>query len=142
MRVMAIDYGDVRTGVAVSDMSASIAGEAWVIEERSAARLCEKIVSEANSRGVVTIVVGYPKNMDGTLGPRAEKAEALANRLRELALAQELALEVVLWDERRTSVEAHSILSEHNRRGKKRKERVDAVAATLILEGYLHSKMG
>jgi len=134
MRIMAIDYGDVRTGIAVSDISASIAGEAWVIEERSPARLCEKIAIEAKNRGVTTVVLGYPKNMDGTLGPRAEKAEALANRLREREL------EVVLWDERRTSVEAHSILSEQGRRGKKRKERVDAVAATLILEGYLRSK--
>ena len=135
MRVMAVDYGDVRTGIAVSDISASIAGEAWIIEERSAVRLCEKIALEAKNRGVETVVLGYPKNMDGTLGPRAEKAEALAVRLRECGV------EVVLWDERRTSVEAHSILSEHNRRGKKRKERVDAVAATLILDGYLRSKL-
>ena len=134
MLIMAIDYGDVRTGIAVSDISASIAGEAWVIEERSPARLCEKIVTEAKNRGVTTVVLGYPKNMDGTLGPRAEKSEALANRLREKEL------EVILWDERRTSVEAHAILSEQGRRGKKRKERVDAVAATLILEGFLRSK--
>ena len=134
MRVMAIDYGDVRTGIAVSDLSASIAGEAWVIEERSAARLCEKIAIEAKSRGVGIVVLGHPKNMDGTIGPRAEKAQTLAEHLRTHEI------EVTLWDERRTSVEAHSILSEHNKRGKKRKERVDAVAATLILEGYLRSK--
>ena len=131
MRIMAIDYGDVRTGIAVSDATATLAGEAWVIEERSPARLCDKIAVEAKNRGVATLVLGHPKNMDGSLGPRAEKAEALANRLRALEL------EVVLWDERRTSVEAHAILSEQGRRGKKRKERVDAVAATLILEAYL-----
>ncbi len=134
MRIMAIDYGDVRTGAAVSDLSASIAGEAWVIEERSAKKLSGIIALEVKNRGAGTVVLGYPKNMDGSLGPRAEKTEALAELLRGHGL------EVVLWDERRTSVEAHSILSEHNRRGKKRKERVDAVAATLILEGYLRSK--
>jgi len=134
MRIMAVDYGDVRTGIAVSDISATLAGEAWVVEERSPVRLSDKIAVEAQNRGVATIVLGYPKNMDGSLGPRAEKTEALAAHLRESGL------QVVLWDERRTSVEAHAILSEHNRRGKKRKERVDAVAATLILEGYLMSR--
>ena len=133
MRIIAIDYGDVRTGVAVSDLTGSIAGEAFVVEERSAKRLAERIVAEAQERGAETLVLGYPKNMDGTLGPRAEKSEALAALLRERGLA------VVLWDERRTTVAAHEILSANNRHGKRRKATVDAVAATLILEGYLAS---
>lgn len=133
MRIMAVDYGDVRTGVAVSDLTGTIAGEAWVIEDRNAKRLAANLADEATRREVSTLVLGYPKNMDGTLGPRAEKSEALAELLRGFGLT------VVLWDERRTTVDAHRILSEHNRRGEKRKKKVDAVAATLILEGYLAS---
>ena len=133
MRIIAIDYGDVRTGIAVSDLTGSIAGEAFVVEERNAKRLAERIAAEAGERGAETLVLGYPKNMDGTLGPRAEKSEALAALLRERGFA------VVLWDERRTTVAAHEILSANNRHGKKRKQTVDAVAATLILEGYLAS---
>jgi len=131
MRIIAVDYGDVRTGVAVSDLTGSIAGEVFVIEERDAARLAARLVAEVQERGGETLVLGYPKNMDGTLGVRAEKSEALAELLRAAGVA------VVLWDERRTTVAAHNILSANNKRGKKRKQIVDAVAATLILEGYL-----
>ena len=81
------------------------------------------------------IVMGLPKNMDGTEGPRAELCRAFAEQVREAT-----GLEVQLWDERRTTVEAHNILSEHNYHGKKRKNTVDAVAASLILEGYLNFK--
>ena len=81
------------------------------------------------------LILGYPKNMNGTLGPRAEKSEALAELLREAT-----GLPVIMWDERRTTVDAHRILSETGNRGKKRKEKVDAVAATLILEGYMMRK--
>jgi putative Holliday junction resolvase len=133
MRIMAIDYGDVRTGFAVSDLTATLAGEAWVVEERDAARLANRILEEANARGVSTIVLGNPKNMDGTLGQRAEKTAALASRLRDGGV------EVVLWDERRTTVAAHRILAGAGKFGKKRKNTVDAVAASLILEGYLNS---
>ncbi|MDR0838594.1 MAG: Holliday junction resolvase RuvX [Oscillospiraceae bacterium] len=133
MRIMAVDYGDARTGVAVSDMTGTLAGEAFVIEERDIAKLAVRIGEHAQERDVATIVLGNPKNMDGTLGERAEKSAALAELLRTLGLA------VALWDERRTTIDAHRILSEHNVRGKKRKSTVDAVAATLILEGYLAS---
>ena len=133
MRIMAIDYGDVRTGVAVSDLTGSIAGDAFVITERAAQRLADRLLAEVQERGVGTLVLGYPKNMDGTLGLRAEKSQALAELLRNAGL------EVVLWDERRTTIAAHGILSANNRHGKKRKQTVDAVAATLILEGYLAS---
>ena len=133
MRIIAIDYGDVRTGVAVSDLTGSIAGEAYVIEQRDAGRLAERLAADARERGAETLVLGYPKNMDGTLGVRAEKSQALAELLRAAGFA------VVLWDERRTTIAAHDILSANNRHGKKRKQTVDAVAATLILEGYLAS---
>jgi len=131
---MAVDYGDARTGIAVSDEAGILAGEAFIITEWSPERTAEKIADAAQSRRVGRIVLGYPKNMDGTLGPRADKSEALAALLRN-----QYSLDVILWDERRTTVDAHRILSEAGISGKKRKGTVDAVAATLILEGYLNS---
>ena len=132
MRVMAIDYGDVRTGLAVSDPTGTLAGDAFVIRETSAKKLAAAIAQEASARGVSCLVVGHPRNMNGTLGPRAEKSAALAAQLREIT-----GLPVSLWDERRTTTEAHGILHTSGRHGKKNKALVDAVAATLILEGYL-----
>ncbi|HHT16659.1 MAG TPA: Holliday junction resolvase RuvX [Papillibacter sp.] len=134
MRIMAVDLGDQRTGVAVSDATNSIAGDTFVIAHWQPEHVAEKIAEEAQKRGVSRIVLGYPKNMDGSAGPRAEKSAAFAGLLRD-----QHGLEVVLWDERLTTVDAHRILSETNVRGKKRKNTVDAVAATLILEGYLSS---
>ena len=135
MRVMAVDYGDARTGVAVSDATASIAGETWVIHEKKQSQAAKAIISEASSRGVGVIVVGYPKNMNGTIGPRAEKSEQLADYLRG-----QCDIEVVLWDERMTTISASRILSDAGRRGKKRKNTIDAVAASIILESYLRSE--
>ncbi|MGM9522329.1 MAG: Holliday junction resolvase RuvX [Oscillospiraceae bacterium] len=132
MRVLAIDYGDARTGIALSDAMGILAGEAFVIKEWNPEILSEKIAQVCSERGVERIVLGYPLNMDGTAGPRAEKSLALAGMLRERT-----GLEPIMWDERRTTVDAHRILSDNGRHGKKRKETVDAVAATLILEGYL-----
>lgn len=132
MRVMAVDYGDARTGVAVSDALGLLAGETFVIAEWDAAALSKKLVAAARERGAETIVLGLPKNMDGTEGPRAEKARAL-----KALLEADGAPPVVLWDERRTTVDAHRILRENGKREKKHKSTVDAVAAALILEGYL-----
>ena len=134
MRIMAVDYGDARTGLAFSDLSAMLVGEAFIIEEWNMESLAERLSAEAEKRDVGRIVLGKPLNMDGSAGPRAEKSAALAELLREKS-----GLEVVLWDERRTTVDAHRILSETGNRGKKRKAKVDAVAAALILEGYLAS---
>jgi putative Holliday junction resolvase len=131
LRIMAIDYGDARTGAAVSDVTGSIPGEAWVIYERAQGALAEIIADEAQKRDVSTVVLGHPMNMDGTLGARALKTHSLAEKLRALGVS------VVLRDERRTTVDAHRILSAAGRYGKKRKKTVDAVAASLILEGYL-----
>ena len=133
-RIMAIDFGDARTGVAFSDISKTLVGEAFVIKEFNSERLAKRLCEEAKSHGAEKIVLGYPKNMNGTVGVRAEKSAALAERLNELG-----APEVLLWDERRTTVDAHRILGETGNFGKKRKETVDAVAATLILEGSLNS---
>ena len=135
MRAMAIDYGDRRIGLAVSDPLGILAGEAWTMEEWDMARAAARIAEEAKARGVDTLVLGLPKNMDGTEGPRAEKSRAF----REL-LTQESGLPVVLWDERRSSIEAHAILHAGGKREKQHRKTVDAVAASLILEGWLGSK--
>ena len=131
-RVMGVDYGDARTGVAISDLLCSIVGSATVIHSRNAEKTINQLKELIAKHDVGEIVVGLPKNMNGTEGPRAELCREFAARLEEAT-----GLKVVLWDERRTTVEAHNILSEHNYHGKKRKDTVDAVAASLILEGYL-----
>jgi len=131
---MAVDYGDARTGLAVSDMTGTIAGQAWVLHERNQDKVAASIISEAASRSVKTIVIGYPKNMNGTVGPRALLSEQLAEIVRSTC-----DIEVVLWDERMTTMGANRILSDAGKYGKKRKNTVDAVAASLILESYLNS---
>lgn len=132
MRIMAIDYGDARTGIAVSDALGMIAGETFVITQWDPAALSKTIVQEAANRGVETLVLGLPKNMDGSEGPRAEKARAFAEMLKA-----DGAPPIVLWDERRTTVDAHRILHANGKKEKKHRQNVDAVAAALILEGYL-----
>ncbi len=133
MRIMAIDYGDARTGVAVSDALGLLAGETFVIKQWDAALLADELADQARRRDVSTLVLGLPRNMDGTEGPRAEKSRALK------ALLEQRGFSVVLWDERRTTVDAHRILRENGKREKKHRDTVDAVAAALILEGYLGS---
>ena len=133
-RVMGIDYGDARTGVAMSDLMCTIVGSTAVVPSRNTEKAIADIVRMAKENEVERIVVGLPRNMDGTEGPRAELCRQFADRLREAT-----GLEIVMWDERRTTVEAHNILSQHNYHGQKRKNTVDAVAASLILEGYLNS---
>lgn len=131
-RIMGVDYGDARTGIAISDLLCSLVGTTTVIHSHNPEKTLEEIARLAKENEVGEIVVGLPKNMDGTEGPRAELCRAFAARIEESA-----GLPVRLWDERRTTVEAHQILSDHNYHGKKRKNTVDAVAASLILEGYL-----
>lgn len=132
MKIMALDYGDARTGVALSDLTGSIVGQTAVLPSRREDRLLEALEALVRDNEVGEVVMGYPRNMNGTEGPRAELYRAFAEKL-----SARLGMEVRLWDERRTTVEAHQILSEHNYHGKKRKNTVDAVAASLILEGYL-----
>ena len=132
MRVMGIDFGDARTGVAVSDLLCSIVGTTTVIHSRNMEKTLQEICRLIAENDVGEIAVGLPKNMDGTEGLRAELCREFAAKV-EAATGKP----VKLWDERRTTVEAHNILSEHNYHGKKRKNTVDAVAASLILEGYL-----
>jgi len=131
-RIMGIDYGDARTGIALSDLLCSIVGSTTVIPSRNQEKAIADIVRIAKENDVAEIVVGLPRNMDGTEGPRAELCRAFGTLLGEAT-----GLPIRMWDERRTTVEAHNILSEHNYHGQKRKNTVDAVAASLILEGYL-----
>ena len=131
-KIMGIDYGDARTGVAISDLLCSIVGSTFVVPSRNTEKAIADIVKLCKENMVGRIVVGLPRNMDGSEGPRAELCREFAEKLREAT-----GLEIVMWDERRTTVEAHNILSQHNYHGKKRKNTVDAVAASLILEGYL-----
>ena len=133
-RIMGIDYGDARTGVALSDLLCTLVGSTTVVPSRNREKALEDLVRIAKENEVGTIVVGLPRNMDGTEGPRAELCREFASILGEAT-----GLEIVMWDERRTTVEAHNILSQHNYHGQKRKNTVDAVAASLILEGYLNS---
>ena len=131
-RIMGVDYGDARTGIAVSDLLCSLVGTTTVIHSRNAEKTIAQICAMVKDSDVGEIVVGLPKNMDGSEGVRAELCRQFAQKLQEAT-----GLPVQLWDERRTTVEAHNILSMHNYHGKKRKDTVDAVAASLILEGYL-----
>ncbi len=134
MRIMAIDLGDARTGLAVSDAMGILCGEAWTMEEWDMERAAKRIAEAAKERGVERLVLGLPKNMDGSEGPRAEKSREF-----KAMLDAESGLPVVLWDERRSSIEAHAILHASGKKEKKHRKTVDAVAASLILEGYLGS---
>ena len=134
MIIMSVDLGKARTGIAVSDPSGQFAFPKDVITEYNTDRLIEKICAKAQEYQAQRIVVGYPKNMDGTLGERAQECAAIAEQIKKIST-----LETVLWDERCTTVTAHNYLSMNNVRGKKRKQTVDAVAAVIILEDYLRS---
>lgn len=135
MKIMGIDYGDARTGVAISDLLCSIVGSTCVVPSRNREKAVADIVRLCKDNMVGEIVVGLPRNMDGSEGVRAQLCREFADTLKEST-----GLPVAMWDERRTTVEAHNILSQHNYHGKKRKDTVDAVAASLILEGYLAFK--
>ena len=131
-RIMGIDYGDARTGIAISDLLCSIVGSTQVSPSRNQEKAVADIVRLAKENDVGEIVVGLPRNMDGSEGARAQLCREFGDVIHEAT-----GLPVVMWDERRTTVEAHNILSQHNYHGQKRKNTVDAVAASLILEGYL-----
>ncbi len=134
MRIMAIDYGDQRIGLAVSDLLGMLCGEAWTMNEWDMERASKRIAEEAAAREVGTLVLGLPKNMDGSEGVRAEKSREF-----KAMLERDIGLPVVLWDERRSSIEAHAILHAAGKKEKQHRKTVDAVAASLILEGYLGS---
>ena len=132
MIIMSVDYGDKRTGIAICDKLEMLASPVGVLTEWNSEVLAEKIVALANEKRAETIVIGLPKNMDGSKGFRAEACEALGELIKV-----KTDIPVRFWDERLTTVSAHRILSENNVRGKKRKAVVDSVAAEIILQDYL-----
>ena len=132
MKIMAVDLGDARTGLAVCDRTEFLASPIGVIHERDLNKLVVQVSVAVDEYQVSHVVVGYPKNMEGTTGERAQKCERFAQRLRNV-----VTVPVELWDERRTTVTAHEILNEADIRGQTRKDMVDEVAATIILESYL-----
>ena len=135
MRIMDIDYGDAHTGIAISDPTGFLAGTTTTIHSRKAEVVLEELRKLVEQHKVEELVMGYPKNMDGTEGPRAEIYKEFARQIEAVT-----GIKPVLWDERRTTIDAHRILFESGKNAKKRKKTVDAVAASLILEGYLTFK--
>ncbi len=132
MKILSVDFGDARTGLAICDKSEFLASPISVVQERNFERCASAVADHAKEQKAELIVVGYPKNMNNTIGERAEKCMKFAELLHELT-----GLETVMWDERSTTVSAHNYLNVTNTRGKKRKAVVDAVAAVIILESYL-----
>lgn len=132
MKILAVDLGKVRTGLAVSDIGEVLASPLCVIAEKNAEILAEKIDQVCKDERISKIVLGLPKNMDGSEGESAQNAKAFGEKLEE-----KTQLPVILLDERGTTITAHNYLNETNTRGKKRKRVVDAVAATVILQNYL-----
>lgn len=135
MIILSVDYGDKRTGIAVCDKLEMLASPVCVITEWNKDVLAQKIVDVAKEKKAEQIVIGLPKNMDGSKGFRADACEELGEAIKGLT-----EIPVAFWDERLTTVSAHRILSENNIRGKKRKNVVDAVAADIILQDYIDSR--
>ena len=135
MIILSVDYGDKRTGIAVCDKLEMLASPVCVITEWNIDSLANKIVDIAKEKRAEEIVVGLPKNMDGSEGFRADACKELGEKLKNLS-----EIPVQFWDERLTTVSAHKILSDNNVRGKKRKAVVDAVAADIILQDYIDSR--
>ena len=135
MIILSVDYGDKRTGIAVCDKLEMLASPVCVITEWNKDALAQKIVDIAIEKRAEHIVIGLPKNMDGSKGFRADACEELGEAVRSVT-----EIPVSFWDERLTTVSAHRILSENNIRGKKRKNVVDAVAADIILQDFIDSR--
>ncbi len=134
MRLLGIDYGDARVGIALSDPFGWTATPLPCLSGKNKKELLRQIDRLVREHGVEKIVLGFPKNMNGTVGPRGEMSRQLAEQLRELT-----GLEVVLWDERLTTVSAAQIMNQTNVRGQKRKQQIDSLSAVLILENYLRT---
>lgn len=135
MKILAIDLGTVRTGLAICDRSEVLASPIGTVTQRDSEALLDLVVQTAREQGAEEIVLGHPRNMDGSRGESARRSEEFAARLRE-----RLSVPIRLWDERMTTVSAIGVLNETNTRGKKRKAVVDTVAATIILQDYLESR--
>ncbi len=132
MKIMAVDYGASRTGLAVCDRTEFLASPVGVIHEKDYMQTINKVAIATKEYDVKEVVIGYPKNMDGSIGEKAKKCEDFAEKLQQI-----IEIPVRLWDERQTTMQAANYLNEINVRGKKRKDVIDEVAATIILESYL-----
>ena len=132
--ILGVDFGDSRTGYATSDALGFSAHTLEVYSEKNMQKVAQHTAELAKKLNAEKIVLGFPKNMNGTIGDRGKKTKRFAALLRELT-----GLEVILWDERLTTVSAHNLMNETNVRGKKRKDTVDQVAAAFILQAYLDS---
>lgn len=132
MKILAVDYGDARTGLAACDAGELLASPVGVFHSTDRDAVIDEVVRQAMQLEVGMVVVGNPLNMNGTAGPRSELCREVAS-----LLAERLACPVRLWDERGTTVTATRYLNATDVRGKKRKNTIDAVAATIILESYL-----
>ncbi len=135
MRSLGIDFGDSRTGFAVSDELGFGASTLDNFKSGSVIKIARYAAELAHQYDVSEIVVGFPKNMNGTVGPRGERTQMFADRLKSF-----VSVPVILWDERLTTVSAHNLMNVTNVRGKKRKESVDSISAAIILQSYLDSK--
>lgn len=133
MKIMSVDYGDSRTGIALSDIRGILASPLTVIKESYQPKLAKEIVSLAVDNDVKTVVIGLPRNMDGSYGYRCDECKSLGEAISNINAE----LNICFEDERLTTVMAHNVLSENNVRGKKRKDTVDAVSAVMILQSYL-----
>lgn len=133
MKIMSVDYGDMRTGIALSDIRGILASPLTVIKESYQPKLAKKIVSLAVDNDVKTVVIGLPRNMDGSYGYRCDECKLLGEAINNINAE----LNIYFEDERLTTVMAHNVLSDNNVRGKKRKDTVDAVSAVMILQSYL-----
>lgn len=136
-RILGVDFGDARTGLALSDISGFLASGIGTIKSTGFMKTAEEVARIVKEKDVGVIVLGHPINMNGTLGPRSEKAQAFGEKLRELT-----GLEVVLFDERLSTANAHTMLNITNTRGQKRKSIIDEMSACLILQSYLDSRKG
>lgn len=132
MRYLGVDFGDVRTGLALSDINGFLASPLCTFAEKDLNQVAKKISEVATEKQADKIILGYPKNMNGTIGKRGLRTE----KLRE-AILRRYSGEVILWDERCTTISAHKALNETNTRGKKRKAVIDTVSAVIILQSYL-----
>lgn len=132
MKIMSIDYGDVRTGIAISDIRGILASPLCVIKESYQPKLVDKIIELINENKIEKIIIGLPRNMDGSYGYRCDDCKSLGQ-----AISEKINIDIEFEDERLTTVMAHNILSDNNVRGAKRKQTVDAVSAVMILQSYL-----
>ena len=132
MKILSVDYGDVRTGIAISDVRGMLASPLCVIEQSYQPKLVDRIVQIVEENKIEKIVIGLPRNMDGSYGYRCDECRSLGD-----AISEKIDVNIFYEDERLTTVMAHNVLSDNNVRGKKRKQTVDAVSAVMILQSFL-----